>query len=370
MIETLSKMSGTMHVTYKDSKTVTQDVGAVIKMAANEAKVSYTMSTVERPVIAYNDFAQIPPCNSIVFRAGDFPIWNRNETALPMSWRLFKNTITNPGKEYTLQTIPSLSTAKDFDVKQNQPNFSLMFEKRVNQAVASGRAMEYYKSVYGLTDDEIQRLDIDVYSDAIMEMTSQMLNPEVDMTEREDKADKAVLDTEPKATPTADAAKPDDSVEKAAREDPMIRKAKDMEKKIYACGTLSKSDLMSVSGQVSHAFDMQLSAAYTRMWQKFNAEDKFRVNDDHDLTSRDGRTIYIRHVDMSKVRADLEKAAKEGGRIHNVEDPTISSNAGERPDLEITDEFIKLLCSFPGDWPFCRGEFSQYMSELVTSGGE
>ena len=175
MIETLSKMSGTMHVTYKDSKTITQDVGAVVKMTANEAKVSYTMSTVERPVVAYNDFAQIPPCNSIVFRAGDFPIWNRNETALPMSWRLFKNTITNPGKEYTLQTIPSLSTAKDFDVKQNQPNFTLMFEKRVNQAVASTQAMAYYKSVYGLTDDEIQRLDIDVYSDAIMEMAELIL---------------------------------------------------------------------------------------------------------------------------------------------------------------------------------------------------
>ena len=370
MIETLSKMSGTMHVTYKDSKTITQDVGAVVKMTANEAKVSYTMSTVERPVVAYNDFAQIPPCNSIVFRAGDFPIWNRNETALPMSWRLFKNTITNPGKEYTLQTIPSLSTAKDFDVKQNQPNFTLMFEKRVNQAVASTQAMAYYKSVYGLTDDEIQRLDIDVYSDAIMEMASQMLNPEVDMTEREDKADKKVLDTEPKETPTADSAKPDDSVEKATRDDPMIRKAKSMEKRIYACGMLSKSDLMSVSGQVSHAYDMQISAAYTRMWQKFHQEDKFRVSDNHDLTSRDGCTVYIRHVDMSRVRAELEKAAKEGGRVKMVDDPTIGSNSGERADMEVTDDFIKLLCSFDTDWPFCRGEFATYMSELVNQGGE
>ncbi|MCM1296354.1 MAG: type IV secretory system conjugative DNA transfer family protein [Muribaculaceae bacterium] len=363
MIETLSKMSGTMHVAYRDSKTVTQDVTSVLKMTANEGKVSYTVSTVERPVIAYNDFAQIPPCNSIVFRAGDLPIWNRNETALPMSWRLFKNTITNPGKEYTLQTIPSLSTAKDFDVKQNQPNFSLMFEKRVNQAVASAKAAKWYKDVYGLTDDEIQRLDVDVYSDAIMEIASQIMNPEVDMTKREEAPDPDVLDTEPKATPTADSAKQDDSVKKAAENDPLVKKAKEMEKKIYAGGRLSPSDLMSVTGQVSHAYDAILSAAYMFTWNGFSRDpENFRIEGDT-LKSASG-TVYMykaKDEDVQKMLA--EEAKKEGSRVHEAK--VAASGDEEQANYVVTKEFIKFLCSYKGEWTFAQGKFAERVAWIL-----
>lgn len=369
MIETLSKMSGTTHVSYRDSKTVTKDVTSIMKMTANEGKVSYTISTAERPVIAYNDFAQIPPCNSIVFRAGDFPIWNRNETALPMSWRLFKNTIVNPGKDYSLQTIPSLSTAKDFDVKQNQPNFTQMFEKRVKQAVASIQAVDYYKAVYGLNDDEIQRLDVDVYSDAIMEMVSQIISPELDMTKREEKADKSVLDREVKETPTADTAKQDDSVQRAMQEDPRIRKAREMDRITYACGMLKKSDLMSPAGQVSHAYDTQISAVYVQMFQKFNSDPLFRVDPvDKSLRSRDGDIRYIYWNDNSGLRKDLEQKEAEGGRVVDARDPGAGSD--ERVDLTVTDEFIKFLCSFDRDWDFCRGEFSQMLARALKTGSE
>ena len=361
MIETLSKMSGTMHVSYRDSKTVTKDVTAMMKMTANEGKVSYTVSTVERPVLAYNDFAQIPPCNSIVFRAGDLPIWNRNETALPMSWRLFKNTIVNPGKEYTLQTIPSLSTAKDFDVKQNQPNFSVMFEKRLNQAVASQKAAGFYKDVYGLTDDEIQRLDVDVYSDAIMEIASQIMNPDVDLTKREDKAPAEVLDTEPKETKIADTAKPDDTVEKAMQDDPRIKRAKDMEKKIYANGRVSRSDLMSVSGQVTHSLDTQISVTYSLLRSKFKADTQyFRIGPDGvTLLDAAGVKTYIRMRDNSALVGDLaEESKSDGSRIYNAD----GAEAG-RSELEVTDDFIRFLCKFDEDWPFCRGEFSQRLAD-------
>ena len=108
---------------------------ALLKMTQNEGKASYTMTTKEEPVIAYNDMAFISERNSIVFRAGDSPIWNRNETILPMSWRLFKNTIIHPGKDYSLQTIPTLSTAMDFDVRKNQPNFLRCLRKRMEQAI-------------------------------------------------------------------------------------------------------------------------------------------------------------------------------------------------------------------------------------------
>ena len=108
MIDTLQKMSGTTHRVYKDSKTVTRDAERLFMQ--NEGKVSYTMNVREEPVIKYNDMAFIDPRNSIVFRAGDSPVWNRNETILPMSWRLLHaNPIKQPGKEYDLQTNIDIS---------------------------------------------------------------------------------------------------------------------------------------------------------------------------------------------------------------------------------------------------------------------
>ena len=113
--------------------------------------------------------------NSIVFRAGDPPVWNRNETILPMSWRLFKNTIQVPGKEYSLQTIPTLSSAADFDVRFNQPNFTDMLTKRVRQAIKAQRAEEIYQNAYGYSDFEMSQLDPDVKSRELMDVISTMM---------------------------------------------------------------------------------------------------------------------------------------------------------------------------------------------------
>ena len=83
MNETLSKMSGVRHVTRRDSKTVTEDMSKIVKGTSVDSKVSYTMSTSEEPLIKQGDLAYLNERNSIVFRAGDMPIWNRNETILP-----------------------------------------------------------------------------------------------------------------------------------------------------------------------------------------------------------------------------------------------------------------------------------------------
>ena len=167
MLDTLQKMSGTTHRTYIDSKTITRDTKAMLEMSANEGKVSYTMTTKEEPVIGYNDMAYISERNAIVFRAGDSPIWNRNATILPMSWRLFKNTIIQPGKDYSLQTIPTLSTAMDFDVRKNQPNFAKMLEKRMKQAEVAKTATKAYQEAYGYSDYQVEQLDPDNYADEI-----------------------------------------------------------------------------------------------------------------------------------------------------------------------------------------------------------
>lgn len=362
MIETLSKMSGICHRTYIDGKTVTKDVAAMIKMTANEGKVSYNMSTKEEPVITYNDMASIPPCNSIVFRAGDSPIWNRNETALPMSWRLFKNTIINPGKEYSLQTIPSLSTAKDFDVKQNQPNFMRMFEKRLSQAAKAEKAMKYYQEVYGLSDDEIQKLDIDVYADNIMELVSSMLNPDVDLTVREENADPSVLDVEPEQTEYTKTAVKDDSVEKAIQSDPVIKRYEEGDKKVYANATISRNDLVSPTG-ISHALDAIISDIYWKNRNSFSRDAKyFRIDPaTQSLLSVDGRTQYI-------VRSDNSRDAEAIGDNPRATGMDPEAALQTRNDLIVKDAFYKFLISFDTDWPFANGTFSREMARAQAEG--
>ena len=192
MLDTLEKMSGKTHRVFKDSKTVTRDMEKI--WLQNEGKASYTMTTREMPVISYNDMAFISERNSIVFRAGDSPVWNRNETILPMSWRLFKNTIVDPGHDYSLQTIPTLSSALDFDVRSNQPDFEAMLYKRMHQAWASEKAQTWYAKAYGYTNEDgdinaydIERLDPDAWSDEVMEIINQyMADQKAQETEYDD----------------------------------------------------------------------------------------------------------------------------------------------------------------------------------------
>lgn len=340
----------------------------MIKMTKNEAKVSYTVSTKEEAVITYNDMASIPPCNSIVFRAGDSPIWNRNETALPMSWRLFKNTITNPGKEYTLQTIPTLSTAKDFDVKQNQPNFTKMFDKRVKQAAKAETAMQYYKDVYGLTDDEIQRLDVDVYADDIMEIISTMIHPNIDVNKREENADPdEVLDLDVEPMETIANPIKDDSVEQAMATDERIQRAQVADKKIYANGQISRNDLYNPNaGGANHALDAVICSIYYKCRNHFSRDSQyFMIDKDNNLRAAGNGEVYIYGRNNAKIAEKLNDMAQDpDSRVYSEDNITQDAVF----EGTVTDAFYKFLIMFDQEWPFIRGEFARQMAAAQRNG--
>ena len=77
MLKTLETMSGTTHVSRADSKTITSNMGNITDLNRAEDKISHNIATKEEPVISFNDMAFIPDRNSMVFRGGDSPIWNR-----------------------------------------------------------------------------------------------------------------------------------------------------------------------------------------------------------------------------------------------------------------------------------------------------
>lgn len=381
MIDTLQKMSGTTHKSFTDSKTITRDMQKL--MMQNEGKASYTMTTKEVPVISYNDMAFISERNSIVFRAGDSPVWNRNETILPMSWRLFKNTITQPGKNYSLQTIPTLSSALDFDIRQNQPDFIKMLDKRMAQAGKAAAAMDMYKNAYKYTDTELAKLDIDAYSDEIMDLINAMLNDslgkgtgaesdEDDMFEGDDVVniddwDDDMLEghyvddvdeySSYGALDINDIEDNEDVQQEAAR-----RQAQrdERDRKIYAGGFISKSMLVNPDGSVkSHAFDKDFSEIFANNMGSLLSDRQYFDDVDGNLYGKNGKPYIVKADNKAMLERMNEAAQEEGSNVFSEE------NIDERDLSEfntyiITDAFYQFLASLDA-WTFGDGRFETEM---------
>ncbi len=372
MLDTLQKMSGTTHKSFTDSKSVTRDMETIFKgLSANEGKATYTMTTKEVPVISYNDMAFISERNSIIFRAGDSPIWNRNETILPMSWRLFKNTITQPGKEYTLQTIPTLSSAIDFDVRKNQPDFKKMLDKRMNQAYQSQIAKSMYQSAYDYSDYDIEQLDSDNYADEIMDIintTIRNMNAEDDDDYEYDYDDDDDM---------WGSAEPDDStsevVSSIANGQPVnvggrmitftAAQANSSEKR-FAGGMVSPDMLVSTTG-ISHSLDQEIIKAYIEikgdMW-----------NDTGYFACRSGN-LYGLHGEPYILREDVSESLNALNQAAKDQDSNVFSEGDVSPDelssfgsYRVTDEFYRFLAA-QESWRFANGKFEQQMKKQLES---
>lgn len=365
MLDTLQKMSGTTHRVFKDSKTITKDKSRLFMR--NEGKVSITISVKEQPVISYNDMAFIPMCNSIIFRAGNSPIWNRNETALPMSWRLFSNTIIQPGKDYSLQSIPTLSSALDFDVRKNQPNFIKLWEKRRDQFLQVEAVREAYATAYGFSEDDILALDQDNYADELMAIVNREL--------RNRGGSVADPDEDPDADPDAGCEEFDDPFggyednEAVARE--VSRQAdaqRDFEKPIFAGRTLSRSALVSESGMPRGGLDDVLAAAYSETYQYFRKDPGPFDYDDRGRVLRLDGEVLIRQDDYeSDNRRIAEAAADPSSRTFGGK-----ADVGRLPPkgYVVKSAFYKALASLDSWDGFAEGRFDAAVKTLMARRAE
>lgn len=388
MLDTLQKMSGIRHVTRKDSKVVTENRKSMFKAFRNEGMVSVTSTTKEEPVISYNDMAFIGKQNSIVFRAGDSPIWNRNETILPMSWKLFENTIIQPGKNYSLQTIPTLSTAMEFDVRKNQPNFAKMLEKRMSQAYLSQEAQDMYRNAYGYDDYDIEQLDPDVYSDEIMDIICSTLNPqeakdavESHVAGNKDDADDGEYEEmfdyifgnqsnkkSDKFTVEQDIYNEFDTIER--NEDVAKEAAKyEAEMKVarvkrYAGKQISRDMIVSKMG-INHGLDTAIIKVYKEIRGKLERDDQYFRLVGGSLCGTDG-TPYIRNLTASDDYRAINRDAKDENTRVYADTEITDEDIDAIGSYVVTDEFLKFLVSFPGVWPFADGEFDLRMkSEML-----
>lgn len=369
MLDTLQKMSGVTHKSFRDSKTVTQDKERLFWQ--NKGEVTYNISTKEVPVITYNDMAFISERNSIVFRAGDSPVWNRNETILPMSWRLFKNTIVHAGHDYTLQTIPTLSSALDFDLRKNQPDFNEMLAKRMAQANVSEEAQKKYREAYNYSDYEMSRLDPDVYSDEIMLVINEKIR-------RNAKTNDEMVD----GVDDYDGYVPDNVVIEDNQDvlDAMAesqQKQAEWSRKVYAGRMLSKEDLVSLTSGVNHEFDADIIACYQELRGVMMKDTAyFSVHaKDKGLYGLHGEPYIVEAKDSDLQRMYEEDAKDPNKRVFSgIDESTMTPEQKRQFERDkqkfaaytVTDDFYRFLVSLDR-WDFANNRFEHEMARRMNS---
>lgn len=413
MIDTLVKLSGTRHVAKTDSKTITKDLKDIVGKV--DGKISYTRSVKEEPVISSNDLMFLPERNSVVFRAGDPPVWNRNETILPMSFSLFKNTITQPGRDYSLQTIPTLSSAADFDVRMNQPDFNAMLEKRMTQAARGINAEKIYRETYGYSDHDLATLDPDVKATEIMEIISALVNRDrhVDDLGFVKGADYETLDEDlSDEEMAAMAGAPDgmevdedmllegymeagDALSKSAEVNTDLQESvvsagrikKVMEANIFAGSHVSRSDLvrgydavnaesLGIGGgskldftgcAVNDGLNPYLVEAFLESKNGFNSQKDFTVTDDNELIYTPTGVKFIEinseaggsEIDTLKTAADDDES-----RVHDSDNSLDSASVAESNRLRPTKHFLWFLAEQNSWSELAAGQFDREFSAV------
>ncbi|GAB2472278.1 TraM recognition domain-containing protein [Xylanimonas ulmi] len=170
LIERLSKMSGQRHVAYRGSKTVTKDMEDLLQFKSVEGRVSYTMALDTENVILANDLTFLPARNWVVLRSGEYPIWNRDETIMPMAYALLDKQPPVGAPTFSLQNLPSLSNAGAYDPRKDTPNFESALQRICAQALASTQSKAEYQQVAGIDEDEITYMEPDFYAEQVMSL--------------------------------------------------------------------------------------------------------------------------------------------------------------------------------------------------------
>lgn len=305
-----------------------------------------------------------------------------------MSWRLFKNTITQPGKNYTLQTIPTLSTAMDFDVRKNQPNFAKMLEKRMSQAYIADEACKSYQEAYGYSDYDIAQLDPDNYSDEIMDLIYSTLNPEevkeaiqqqaegeeVQHTDEElkEQFDYMFGNQDTKGSnlnADQDIYNEFDHIEENTEQlsatAVQAAKIQDSQAMRYAGRTISRDMLVSIAGQPNHSLDEAIIRIYKDIRPKMENDTEYFRFADGNLCGLDGR-IYIKNNTKTDNIDAINEAAKDKRSRVFADNDVDSSDAKVIGSYEVRDAFLHFLVSFPKAWPFADGEFETRMKREIT----
>lgn len=189
MLEALSKQAGTKHVTRTKQKQIQQSVGNVINTV--DENVGYQYSTEEEPLFSLNELMSFTNGESMVLstvhrkdNSGESvrpnPIHNSKETLIPMAYALHKHGHNNDYFKKPLQNVEIATSSTDRDVYQDIPNFSKMYERRLNQAYRTNSTRKVYMHQHDLTEEDLINIERDEISDSIMRLVNAQLDMELE----------------------------------------------------------------------------------------------------------------------------------------------------------------------------------------------
>ena len=367
MIETLEKMSGKTHVATPDSKMLTIDKSKLALQIDN--RTSVTVSTKETPVIAYNDLAFIPERNSIVFRAGNSVMWNREQTILPMSWRLFNksNKIVHPGHNYTLQTIPTLSSAIEFDVRKNQPDFEKLLAKRLYQAALAPECMEEYQRLFGYNDYEIEQLDPDTYADQIMGLVADKYAAAVGARSGEDNVDASMGGAIPKS---------EENTEQLRTTRDIQSKYAKNDRRLFAGGHLSPNELVQfdehgrASGVIHtvHVLDEPICRIYREHKEAFARDRRhFVISPDGSLCGTGGEVFIDCMTESAAKREADARRMNEYAKDPNARVVMPEGTAVDIKTMKVTDRFYIYLATMQSWKSLAGGVLEDGLRQELTT---
>lgn len=180
LIDNLSNRTGIVHRSYQNGKSLTEDMARFGKKKDSVITRNYGLE--QENVIPKNAFMSMPMANSILLSAGNSTIWNRDKTIMPMSWRLlWKGGLTKNGEEYAINTMPTTSTAKEFNLAQNVPKFEDMLKERIAQATIMEEATQQYMERMCLAEDDLQYIDPDTVAGEIMDVANELVKEETNI---------------------------------------------------------------------------------------------------------------------------------------------------------------------------------------------
>lgn len=347
MIDSLVKLSGITHNIRIETETVSINEAKMVN--ANDSVISVQKTLKEEPVLKFNDFLYISksPNSSIVFRAGDFPIWNRNNLALPMSWRLFQNQPEVLNRKFSLQTIPTLSTASEFDVRKNQPNFYKLLEKRVKQARLVPELIEKYQEMHEYSDYQMEMLDPDVFADEIMDAVNQCLEA-------------GGWDNEDENSDWTISAEENEYLEQFAKEIPDWEEMIGSNEKQYGNGTLSLNDIYPQKVMDAVIAQKVIAEAYKNSLGGFRHDDNFVVKGEN-LYSVQGEPYVVQSKFLQK--EDLSNVSDE--HAHKKEAIENFEKESEN-EFVVHEAFIKYLISLD-DWKeIAKGQFDKEVEKAFN----
>lgn len=310
--------------------------------------VSYNYSTEQENVIPKNAFMSMPMANSIILTAGHSTIWNRDETIMPMSWKLiWTDGITDKGNEYAINTMPTTSTAKEFDVLRNVPDFEAMLKERIAQATVIDDAKLRYMDKNALDEAGIRQLDADITAGEIMDVANDLVKEEdkmmsdIQMTIQKGREWKEPMQ---KAQGGDHGSYEDEDGNVHTINNDGIKKQKERDtKKNKLCGLCTETEVRSMAGD--HVFEAMINGSLREI---AGDPDNFTIDSSGNISINGfGQIAHIPSKEDAMMWAQLFDAAKDQDNPHVFAENTDLGDVTTR--LDVDPRFINFLLGVPDE---------------------